>query len=108
MMHTICGIQNIHSVYLVKDSGANGDKMGLGNRNRLTMTLFIQQQVQAFHKMPETQQTKRPRDWCDRVEQLMLHFRGDHQNCGILDRFIGLKTQIAFKISLMCDPYKIV
>ena len=28
--------------HLVKDSKANGDKLGLGNRNRLTLTLFIQ------------------------------------------------------------------
>ena len=67
--------------------------MGIGNKNRLTLTLFIQHQVQAFHNMPETQQSKTPRDWCDRVEQMMAHFRGQHENCGILDRFVGLKIQ---------------
>ena len=77
--------------HLVKDSKANGDKLGLGNRNRLTMTLFIQQQIQAFHEMPEIHESKTPRDWCDRVEQMMLHFRGKHENCSILERFLGLK-----------------
>ena len=75
------------SVFLVKDSKANGDKMGLGNRNRLTMTLFIQQSIQAFHELPEIQQSKTPLDWVNRVEQMMNHFRGDHSNCYILERF---------------------
>ena len=51
------------------------------------MTLFIQHEIQAFHKMPEIHEAKTPRDWCDRVEQIMLHFRGEHENCGLLERF---------------------
>ena len=77
----------------------------MGNRNRLTLTLFIQHQVQAFHEMPETQQSKTPRDWCDRVEQMMVHFRGQHENCGILDRYSGLKDKS--EISLISDPYRL-
>ena len=71
----------------MKASKANGDKLGLGNRNRLNMTLFIQQSIQAFHELPEIQQSKTPRDWVNRVEQMMNHFRGDHSNCHILERF---------------------
>ena len=72
--------------FLVKSSKANGDKLGLGNRNRLTMTLFIQQSIQAFHEMPEVHESKTPLDWVNRVHQIMKHFRGDHENCDILER----------------------
>lgn len=97
----------VNFLHLVKDAKANGNKLGIGNKNRLTLTLFIQHQVQAFHNMPETQQSKTPRDWCDRVEQMMNHFRGQHENCGILDRFFGLKTLILRDTILMSDPYKL-
>ena len=83
---------HIATYILVKDSGANGNVQGLGNRSRLDLTLFIQQVIQAFHEMPETHESKTPRDWVDRVEQLMRHFRGDHENCGIIERFGFKKT----------------
>ena len=73
--------------FLVKSAGANGDKLGMGNRNRLYMTLFIQQCIQAFQDMPEVQESKTPLDWVNRVHQIMNHFRGEHSNCGILERF---------------------
>ena len=73
---------------LVKESGAYGDKMGIGNRNRLTMTLFIQQSIQAFHEVPEIQEAKTPLDWVNRVHQMMKHFQGDHTGCSILERFL--------------------
>ena len=77
----------IYCYFLVKSAGANGDKLGLGNRNRLNLTLFIQQCIQAFQDMPDVQQSKTPLDWVNRVHQIMNHFRGDHSNCGILERF---------------------
>ena len=85
------------SVYhwiLVKSSGANGDKMGIGNRNRLNMTLFIQQSIQAFHEMPEVHQSKTPLDWVNRVHQILNHFRGDHTGCDILERFGLVKLSL--------------
>ena len=67
-------------------SGCNGDKLGLGNANRLTMTLFIQQSVLAFARLDESKQTKTPLMWVDRVDSMLEHFQGDHSKCAILER----------------------
>ena len=62
--------------------------------------MFIQQVIQAFHELPETHESKTPRDWVDRVEQLMLHFRGNHENCGILERF-GFEMIVFIEIDFL-------
>ena len=75
-----------HSHDLVKDAKCNGNVRGLGNSNRLSLTLFIQQSILAFYKRPETKQSKRPLDWMEVVDAMLLHFVGDHSSCECLER----------------------
>ena len=80
-------IKNIfYSHDLVKDAKCNGNVRGLGNSNRLSLTLFIQQSILAFYKRPETKQSKRPLDWIEVVDAMLLHFVGDHSSCECLER----------------------
>ena len=101
-----------NSVYLVKAAGCNGDTR-IGNQNKLDLVLFIKQSVLAFHHMDESSQSKRPLDWILRVDAILLHCKGDHSQCQILERHriqlvkvynIGfLQSIINFEPYLRCD-----
>ena len=75
-----------HSHDLVKAAKCNGDVRGLGNSNRLSLTIFIQQSILAFYKREEKHQSKRPLDWIEVVDAMLLHFLGDHSSCECLER----------------------
>ena len=80
--------KNLNSVISVKAAGCNGNIRGLGNKNRLYLTIFVQQTILAFHHMDESKQTKRPLDWIQRVDAMLSHFRGDHTACDCLERSV--------------------
>ena len=80
--------KNLNTVISVKDAGCNGNIRGLGNKNRLYLTIFVQQTILAFHHMDESKQSKRPLDWIQRVDAMLLHFRGDHSACDCLERSV--------------------
>ena len=77
-----------YSRALVKKAGCNGNIRGIGNSNRLALTIFVQMTVLAFRNMDESKQSKRPLDWIQRVDAMLLHFRGDHSSCDCLDRYL--------------------
>ena len=79
-------VTNINIFILVKESGCNGDKRGIGNSRRLELTLFIQQSILAFHHLDDENEPKRPLHWVDRVDAMLCHFKGDHSKCAILER----------------------
>ena len=80
-------IRNLYHLILVKAAGCNGNIRGLGNKNRLSLTVFVQMTFLAFYHMDESKQSKRPLDWIQRVDAMLLHFRGDHSACDCLERY---------------------
>ena len=81
----------VHKLFFsVKSAKCNGDTR-IGNQNKLDLVLFIKQTMLAFHHMDESSQSKRPLDWIMRVDALLQHCKGDHSQCGILERYGILK-----------------
>ena len=69
----------------VKRIGLNGNVKGLGNRNRLNLSIFIQMTMNDFAE----KQYRTPRDWVDIVDAIIQHCNGDHSSCSLLTRFMG-------------------
>ena len=86
-------------LYLVKKNGLNGNVRGLGNKRKLDLNIFIQMTVNSFAE----KEFRTPRQWCDMVDALIMHCKGDHSNCSILERYrdpIYLK-----KFAILYGPY---
>ena len=65
------------------------------------MTLFIQQSVLAFDLLDETQETKTPVMWVNRVDAMMKHFHGDHSDCSILERYVNELTFVKITVTFV-------
>ena len=75
--------------------------MGIGNANRLALILFIQQSVLAFSRLDETQETKTPLMWVNRVDSMLEHFQGNHSNCSILERYEKMVTFVKIMVTFV-------
>ena len=72
--------------FLVKETpGVNGNVRGIGNRNRLNLSIFIQMTMNDF----ADKEFRTPREWVDIVEALIQHCNGDHKDCSLLSRLKG-------------------
>ena len=69
-------------LHLVKKIGLNGNVKGLGNRNRLNLSIFIQMTMNDF----ADKEYRTPRDWVDIVDALIQHCIGNHNDCSLLAR----------------------
>ena len=76
------------SSILVKKNGLNGNVRGLGNKRKLDLNIFIQMTINSFAE----KEFRTPRDWCDIVDAIIMHCKGDHSHCSILERY---KDQIS-------------
>ena len=82
----------VNSLFLVKDTGVNGNVRGIGNRNRLNLSIFIQMTMNEF----ADKEYRTPREWVDIVEAVVLHCNGDHKDCSLLARFMGSNIKSLF------------
>ena len=72
-------------IFVVKKKGFNGNVRGLGNKKKLDLNIFIQMTINSFAE----KEFRTPRQWCDTVDALFMHCKGDHSQCSILERFQG-------------------
>ena len=77
-------------IFLVKKSGVNGNVRGIGNKRKLDLNIFIQMTINSFAE----KEGRTPRDWCDTVDAIVMHCKGDHSNCSILERSTGSNVVI--------------
>ena len=75
----------IDIIRIVKKTGVNGNVKGIGNRNRLNLSIFIQMTMNEFADNDNTT----PRNWIDIVDAIILHCNGDHKDCSLLARLLG-------------------
>ena len=73
---------SVTPIFLVKETGVNGNLKGIGNRNRLNLSIFIQMTMNDF----ADKEYRTPRDWVDIVDTIIMHCNGDHKDCALLAR----------------------
>ena len=72
-------------IFLVKATGVNGNLRGIGNKNRLNLSIFIQMTMNEF----ADKEQRTPRQWVDIADAVVSHCNGDHKDCSLLGRLMG-------------------
>ena len=60
----------------------NGNVRGIGNRNKLTLSIFIQNTMNDFAE----KEFSTPNDWVSTADAIILHCNGNHKDCSLLAR----------------------
>ena len=76
---------SLNFIFQVKNTRVNGNVRGIGNRNRINLSIFIQMTMNDF----ADKEYRTPREWVDIVEAIIQHCNNDHKDCSLLARFVG-------------------